>query len=248
MIYKKNAKILIIDDEIEICEMLKQVLTLEKFETKYYIDSTKFVEEFKFYNHENLDLIIIDLMMPKVDGFQLLDIMNSREDTRYIPKMVISAYQSDDNMKEVYKYGAIQFIEKPIAIDKFLYQVKTLLRVKLYEDNNRKIIELLKEKNKKLLEDINLKNKGRIPEVAEVDIKNIDNNLETISHLININFNLLKNFITICGKKSEFSKSKEYEILLDILVSMKALYDKKDEIDKISSFLKSIIDQFKKDA
>ncbi|HQJ06262.1 MAG TPA: hypothetical protein PLI57_07775, partial [Spirochaetota bacterium] len=170
------------------------------------------------------------------------------EDTRYIPKMVISAYQSDDNMKEVYKYGAIQFIEKPIAIDKFLYQVKTLLRVKLYEDNNRKIIELLKEKNKKLLEDINLKNKGRIPEVAEVDIKNIDNNLETISHLININFNLLKNFITICGKKSEFSKSKEYEILLDILVSMKALYDKKDEIDKISSFLKSIIDQFKKDA
>jgi len=243
MIYKKNAKIIIIDDEIEICEMLKQVLNLEKFETKYYIDSTKFIDEFKFYNHENLDLIIIDLMMPKIDGFQLLDVMNSREDTRYIPKMVISAYQSDENMKEVYKYGAIQFIEKPITIDKFLYQVKTLLRVKLYEDNNRKIIELLKEKNKKLLEDINIKNKGRVP---EVNIKNIDNNLETISHLININFNLLKNFITICGKNSEFSKSKEYEILLDILVSMKALYDKRDEIDDISSFLKSIIDQFKK--
>ncbi len=240
MIYKKNAKIVIIDDEIEICEMLKYALQQEKFEVKFYIDPKKFKEEFSFYNHDNLDLVILDLMMPNTDGFQILELFNSREDTRYIPKMVISAYQTDDNIKEVYKYGAIQFLEKPIAIERFIYQVKTLLRIKLYEDNNRCIIDLLKDKNKKLIEEIN--NKTCV--LPQDKINSIDNILESIENLIQINFNLLKTFVSMLGKKEEYKKSKDYEILLDILVSMKALDDKREDIKKISQFLKDITKDF----
>lgn len=240
MIYKKNAKIVIIDDEIEICEMLKYALQQEKFEVKIYIDPRKFKEEFNFYNYDNLDLVIIDLMMPNTDGFEILELLNSKEDTRYIPKMVISAYQTDDNIKEVYKYGAIQFLEKPIALDRFIYQVKTLLRIKLYEDNNRLIINLLKEKNKKLIQEIN--NKRCILPQDKID--NIDNILESIENLIEINFNLLKTFISLLGKKEEYKNNKDYEILLDILVSMKALDDKREEIKKISQFLKNITKEF----
>ena len=236
MTYKKNAKIVIVDDEINICEMLSDYLTMDGFEVKYYTDPTKFADEMKFYNQDNLDLLVLDLMMPKMDGFQLMEMLNSREETRHIPRIVVSAFPSDDNVKEVFKYGAIQFIEKPISLQKFSYQVKTLLRVKLYEDNNRCIIDLLKEKNKKLMDEVIEKDKV-ISANSPDNIGKIHSNLDVISHMININYNLLKNYVTIKGRDEKFKESGDYDILLDMLVSFKALFDKRQEIEVISDFL-----------
>ncbi|HPO51036.1 MAG TPA: response regulator, partial [Spirochaetota bacterium] len=103
MVYKKNAKIVVIDDEKDICELLDIVFQQEDFEVTFYTDSQKFVEDFPKFNHNNLDLVMVDLMMPKVDGFQIMELLNSKENTRYIPKIVISAFQSRDNLKEAYK-------------------------------------------------------------------------------------------------------------------------------------------------
>ena len=236
MTYKRNAKIVIVDDEINICEMLSDYLTMEGFEVKYYTDPTKFADEMKFYNQDNLDLLVLDLMMPKMDGFQLMEMLNSREETRHIPRIVVSAFPSDDNVKEVFKYGAIQFIEKPISLQKLSYQVKTLLRVKLYEDNNRCIIELLKEKNKKLMDEVIEKDKV-ISANNPDNLGKIHSNLDVISHMININYNLLKNYVTIKGRDENFKESGDYDILLDMLVSFKALFDKRQEIEVISDFL-----------
>ncbi|HOV14909.1 MAG TPA: response regulator, partial [Spirochaetota bacterium] len=116
MIYKKNAKIVVIDDEKDTCELLRDIFEQENFNVMFYTDSQKFVNDLPNYNYDNLDLVIVDLMMPKVDGFQVMNLLNSKETTRYIPKMVISAFQSKDNLKDAYNYGAIQFIEKPFSI------------------------------------------------------------------------------------------------------------------------------------
>ena len=178
---------------------------------------------------------MVDLMMPKVDGFQILELFNSRENTRYIPKIVISAFQSQDNLKEAYKYGAIQFIEKPLSIEYLIYQVKTLLRIKLYEDNNRCIIDLLQEKNKKMSDEIERNNKSN--EIR--DLTQIENNLEKVTKLIKTNYSLIENlFVMLNGKYPDLKNSKEYEVIKEIEKNIKLLFDKRVDIDTISNFLK----------
>jgi len=242
MIYKKNARIIIIDDEKEICEMIKTVLLQEdKFDIITYIDSEKFVEDYKNYDNDNLDLVIIDLMMPKFDGFQILELLNSRENTRFIPKVVMSAFQSRENISEVYKYGAIQFIEKPIYLENLIYQIKTLLRIKLYEDNNRCIIDLLKEKNKQIADEIDKKNQF----IGNANINKIENNLETISRLIHVSHSILKSFDSIMNNKfPQIIKSEEYKVLNEVLNTLENLDEKRNILDRISDFLKKNSDMF----
>ena len=55
--------------------------------------------------------------------------------------------------------------------------------------------------------------------------------------MININYNLLKNYVTIKGRDEQFKQSSDYDILLDMLVQFKALFDKRQEIEVISDFL-----------
>ncbi|MCG8570651.1 MAG: response regulator [Spirochaetes bacterium] len=240
MIYKKNAHIIVIDDEIEICEIIKSVLEGEGFLVKAYSDSRKFVEEIGFYNNDTLDLIILDLMMPEYDGFQVLELLNSKKETRFIPKIVISAFPSQENIKDVYQYGAIQFIQKPLAIEELIYQVKTLLRIKLYEDNNRIMIKLLKDKNKKLISEIEKRNVL----LSEQEVDKIGNNLDTMSRLIHINFQLFKMI---------YNKLKDHELqiidegkdlLEELLLSSKALDDKKEELEEISNFLTQVFEDY----
>ncbi len=235
MIYKKNAKIIIVDDEKDTCELLKDILEAENFIVSYYVDSQKFVEDFPKLDHNNLDLVIVDLMMPKFDGFQIMNLLNSKESTRYIPKIVISAFQSKDNLKDAYDYGAIQFIEKPFSIEHVVYQVKTLLRIKLYEDNSRCIIELLQDKNKKLVEE--LKKGEKSGEIK--DIASIEDNLEVVSKLIKDNYLLIENYLRIIQQKyPEIVKGKEMEIIGEIEKNAKNLFDKRVDLEIISNFVK----------
>ena len=69
------------------------------------------------------------------------------------------------------------------------------------------------------------------------NIGKIHSNLDVISHMININYNLLKNYVTIKGRDEQFKQSSDYDILLDMLVQFKALFDKRQEIEVISDFL-----------
>ena len=69
------------------------------------------------------------------------------------------------------------------------------------------------------------------------NIGKINSNLDVISHMININYNLLKNYVTIKGRDEKFKESGDYDILLDMLVQFKALFDKRQEIEVISEFL-----------
>lgn len=235
MVYKKNAKIVVIDDEADICDLLKLVLEEEEFHVTIYSDSKKFSDDFVNYTSDNLDLVIVDLMMPKMDGFQIMELLNSKESTRYIPKIVISAYQSKDNLKEAYNYGAIQFVEKPIAIEHFIYQVKTLLRIKLYEDNNRCIIDLLQEKNKKMTEEIAKLNKSE----GNRELEGIESNLEGVSKLIKVNYEIIENFFVMLKERyPDLTKSKENEVMSEIEKNMKLLFDKRVDLDALSNFMK----------
>jgi len=206
--YKKNANIVIIDDEIQVSELVKELLiaTDENFKIEIFNDSSKFVEKIETYNNDNLDLILVDIMMPKYDGIQILEKLNSKRETQYIPKVVMSAYADNENLKTIYNFGAIMFIEKPFSnLAYFSNQIKNLLKIKLYDDYNRSLIDLLKQQNKKMFSN---------KEITEITFGDKINAI--VNSLGDLNFSLENKF-------KEFINSEEQNILKNNILILKEL-------------------------
>ncbi|MGA2143271.1 MAG: response regulator [Brevinematales bacterium] len=110
-------RILIIDDEPLIMEDLKY--TLKKI--GYYVDSTTYpIEALKLYTTEKYDLVITDLNMPLMSGFDLIKKILELNEKAII--VVISA--SEDKEYEVLNCGAFGFLEKPIKISLLVEMLK----------------------------------------------------------------------------------------------------------------------------
>jgi len=117
--------ILIVDDELDIINLLNFNLQNEGFRTLTATDGEQGLET-ALSSHP--DLIILDVMMPKMDGLEVLRALRRQEETRHIPVIFLTA--KDSEMDEVVglELGADDYIVKPIAIRKLITRVKMALR------------------------------------------------------------------------------------------------------------------------
>lgn len=118
----KNKKILIIEDEKHIAEAIKLNLKMIGHEVLHAING---LEGLKFYPEFGPDLIIVDLMMPEIDGIGVISEIRKRDPK--IPLLVISA---KDQVKEKVKclsMGVDDYLSKPFDLDEFLLRVDRLL-------------------------------------------------------------------------------------------------------------------------
>lgn len=69
---------------------------------------------------EKPSLVLLDLMMPNVDGFDVLSALQKSEETSSIPVVILSALNSESDIEKALSYGAKDFITKPILMDKLL--------------------------------------------------------------------------------------------------------------------------------
>lgn len=120
-----NKKILIIDDEKDICDLLSYNLNLEGYATKSALNG----EDALQILDNTFDLIVSDVMMPLMDGFTLCKkIRESKQSYNEIPIIFLTAKDSDDD--EIYGLdaGANDFIKKPIKIKNLLARIRTHLK------------------------------------------------------------------------------------------------------------------------
>ena len=113
MIKKNKTKVLIIDDNHSILEYLKTVLRKYNFEIKTSTDGyegLQGVAEFK------PDIIFLDLMMPNIDGIQMLQLKKVLNDIKDIPVIVISANAGRNNVLAAIEAGAERVLAKPINV------------------------------------------------------------------------------------------------------------------------------------
>jgi len=111
--------ILIIDDEIEICESIKMILEYEDYEVLYFTDAKKGIEKLK----EGLfSVLLLDIQMPTISGFEVLNEIGSFDPRPNV--IMISAHSSLENAVKATKLGAFDFIEKPIDREKLLISVR----------------------------------------------------------------------------------------------------------------------------
>ncbi|MDO5018583.1 MAG: response regulator transcription factor [Lagierella massiliensis] len=115
-------KILICDDEQEIIDLLKLYFDADKFEIFEAIDGE---EGLKILQDNNIDVALIDIMMPKLNGFDLIKKVGENSDTHLI---ILSAMDSLSDKLKGYDIGACDYITKPFEPLEVLAKVKSRLK------------------------------------------------------------------------------------------------------------------------
>ncbi len=81
----------------------------------------------KYLANNTPDIILLDLMMPQVSGFQILEKMKVHQDQKDIPVIVISAWDQQTNIDKVKKLGANEYVKKPINLENLFKLVESYL-------------------------------------------------------------------------------------------------------------------------
>lgn len=129
-----NSKILIVDDEPLNLDLLKQVLKINGVENVFQTTEPRKVN--RLYLEVNPDLIILDVLMPGLDGFEVLEGLQKLEadntgdiDIFLPPVMFLTANSSTDVMVRAFEAGANEFMTKPYKVEELIYRIKNQLKV-----------------------------------------------------------------------------------------------------------------------
>jgi two-component system alkaline phosphatase synthesis response regulator PhoP len=117
-------KILLIEDEKNIILGVKTCLELANYRAVVVQDGEKAVEAAV---KEQPHLILLDLMLPKVDGFEVCRQLKSREDTRQIPVIVLTAKTAEEDREKARSCGADSYMTKPFRPEELWQEIKRFI-------------------------------------------------------------------------------------------------------------------------
>jgi len=118
-------RILIVEDEQAIADLVSQALHRHGFETKIAKDGD---EALSLIYDLKPDIVILDLMLPKMDGWEVCRRVKNDSQTAHIPIMMLTARRSDRDVVEGLELGADDYMRKPFSCDELSARVRTLLR------------------------------------------------------------------------------------------------------------------------
>ncbi len=146
-------KVLIIDDKKDNLVSIKALLQ-SLMEDLDIITSLNGEEGIEIAKKDKPDLILLDIFMPIMDGFEVCEKLKSSKTTKHIPIIMLTAYKTDQESKQKgLELGADAFLTKPIDETEIVSQIKVMLRIKAAEDHLReKNTELQKLVKKKTVE------------------------------------------------------------------------------------------------
>jgi len=126
-----QAKILVVDDAEENIKLVTEILNRPK--KTYQIDSANDgFEALEKIKSQVPDLIMLDVVMPGIDGFEVCRILKENERTRLIPVVMITALDSQQDRLRGLEAGVDDFISKPFNVYELLARVKNLLKLRGY--------------------------------------------------------------------------------------------------------------------
>jgi two-component system sensor histidine kinase/response regulator len=151
---QKTHKILIVEDNQENIDLLVYFLRPQGYKLIAVNDG---VEALKKVEEEAPDLILLDIMLPKMDGFQVCERLKKNRSTMFIPIIMLTALKELKDKIRSLEVGADDFITKPFENIELLARVKSLLRLKDYHDQLELKNQELEQKNESLLRVENFK-------------------------------------------------------------------------------------------
>lgn len=124
---EKKSKILIVDDAIDTVELLTKRFHSEGYDTSEAYNGEEALLKVPEYSP---DLIVLDVMMPKIDGYEVCRRLKSDEKTKYIPVLMLTAKGEVDHKVRGLNVGADDYMSKPFDYKELSARVRSLLAIK----------------------------------------------------------------------------------------------------------------------
>jgi DNA-binding response OmpR family regulator len=119
-----RKRILVVDDEIYIVHILEFSLTMEGYTVLTASDGE---EALRVIERESPDLVVLDIMMPKLDGYEVTRRLRQDDGTRHLPVILLSANGRPVDREAGLQAGADDYITKPFSPRKLLERIRDLL-------------------------------------------------------------------------------------------------------------------------
>jgi two-component system alkaline phosphatase synthesis response regulator PhoP len=119
-----RGRILVVDDEIYIVHILDFSLGMEGYEVVTALDGEEALEKAR---ETKPDLIVLDIMMPKMDGYETCKALKADDRTKNIPVILLSAKGRNVDMQTGYDVGADEYITKPFSPRKLVDRINAML-------------------------------------------------------------------------------------------------------------------------
>ncbi|MBU1125399.1 MAG: response regulator [Candidatus Omnitrophica bacterium] len=123
-----KRRVMVVDDEKDFLVIIK--INLEKtgkFEVETISDATSVVSQVKAFNP---DIILLDILMPKMDGVEVCRMLNQDSTGKRVPIITLSALDTDKDKLMMYKLGVVDFLVKPIEKDELISKIEKALQYK----------------------------------------------------------------------------------------------------------------------
>lgn len=137
---EKKVKILIAEDDLDTAKLIQAFVETKGFST---VIASNGLEALEKVEQDIPDLILLDLKMPKMDGFEVINRLKKDSETAKIPVIVITSYDVPGTREKCYLLGVNEFLTKPISEEKLIEEITGQLRK----------IEMIQEKKKVLVAD-----------------------------------------------------------------------------------------------
>lgn len=130
------AKILVVDDEQAIRDLLREVLTGVGYSVVTASDGR---EALPMSLADKPDLILSDIRMPKLDGLTLCKALRVNPETKSIPIIMLTNFNTSEHMEAAMAAGADDFLPKPLNVDEVKIRVRSLLKLKNVTDEVQRL-------------------------------------------------------------------------------------------------------------
>lgn len=143
----ETPKILIVDDNPKNIQVLAGFLTENGYELEYSLSG---IQALQWIDKENFDIILLDIMMPEMDGFEVCQKIKSNPKNKDLPVIFLTARTDIESIKKSFEIGGVDYLSKPFNGEELLARVATHIELKQSKDRlkvmNEKLNELVKER------------------------------------------------------------------------------------------------------
>lgn len=129
----EKKRILVIEDEAHIADGIRLNLSILGYQVKIAADGIEGLEQWRSWKP---DLIILDIMLPMIDGFSILKTI--RQEDEKIPVLILSAKGETKDKVKGLQYGVDDYLSKPFDLEEFLLRVERLIKKKTWYENEKK--------------------------------------------------------------------------------------------------------------
>ena len=128
-----KIKVVLAEDEPSLGQIVQESLQTRDFEVFLALNGE---EAYEYYKKESPDILVLDVMMPKKDGFTLAK--EIREENNTIPIIFLTAKSQTKDVLDGFEHGGNDYLKKPFSMEELIVRIQALLdRIKLKKDNDR---------------------------------------------------------------------------------------------------------------